>query len=208
MRFRLAALASVLVVVGGLWWAVQTPVGPASMRSFEPVRLADLELRMWQSYYAKERMNLFRLLVIMLREQYHYSWATAVAEAFHLARAAATFGDATSNYETVLPDLENAYSTARTRLGAGFDPTAVARAELAWWVARRVPGRDGPEEVGELMAQEYALLYEVPRPAVARAAYLRAKAGRLRDETAVQPDWTVIRGLLEESYQSLLASVN
>jgi hypothetical protein len=178
------------------------------MRSFQPVRLADLELRMWQSYYAKERVNLFRLLVVMLREQYHYSWATAVTEAFHLARAASTFGDATSNYEAVLPDLEIAYGTARTRLGAGFDPAAVARAELAWWVARRAPRHNGPEEVGELMAREYALLYEVPQPAVARAAYLRAKAGRLRDETAIQPDWTVIRGLLEDSYQSLLAAVN
>ncbi len=48
---------------------------------------------MWQAYYAKERARLFALLVTLLHEQYHYSWATATLEGFHLARAAATFGD-------------------------------------------------------------------------------------------------------------------
>ena len=35
---------------------------------------------MWQAYYAKERVRLFTLLTTMLREQYHYSWATASIE--------------------------------------------------------------------------------------------------------------------------------
>jgi hypothetical protein len=66
---------------------------------------------MWEAYYAKERARLFALLVTMLHEQNHYSWVTATREGFHLARAAATFGDAQANYEIVLPDLENAYGT-------------------------------------------------------------------------------------------------
>ena len=31
--------------------------------------LADLELRMWQAYYAKSSVELFRLLVVMLHER-------------------------------------------------------------------------------------------------------------------------------------------
>ena len=58
------------------------------------------------------------------------------------------------------------------------------------------------------MAYEYALLYEVPQARVERAAFLRAKAGRLRDETAAQPDWGVIGGLLDESYRELKAAVS
>src|SRR5262245_17179527 len=112
------------------------------MRLFSPARLADLELRMWQADYAKERARLLGLLVTTLREQYRYSWATATREAFHLARAAATFSDLQGDYEQVLPDLEAAYATAKSWLGAGFDPKAVARAELAWWVARRTPGQN------------------------------------------------------------------
>src|SRR5437870_11477424 len=117
---------------GALAYVVTVPPpGPRSIRQFDPDRTADLELRMWQAYYAKQRLRLFGLLVTMLREQYHYSWATATHEAFYLARAAATFGDATSDYERVLPDLDRGYAIARSWLGARFDPAAVARAELA-----------------------------------------------------------------------------
>ncbi len=177
------------------------------MRTFEPDRLADLEVRMWQAYYAKARVRLFGLLVTMLHEQYRYSWATASREGFHLARAAATFGDLRGGYDRVLPDLEAAYAMAREWTGAHFDPQAVARAELAWWVARRVPGQNSPDQVGRLMAAEYALLYETNVDRVERAALLRAEAGALRDAQAQAPDWDTIGRLLQASYRDLLISL-
>jgi len=209
----LARLATIVAVVAAftLAFALTPPRGPRSMRQFEPARLADLEVRMWQAYYAKERVRLFSLLVTMLREQYHYSWATATVEAFHLARAAATFGDLTGSYDVVLPDLETAYAQARSWTDAGFDPRAVARAELAWWVARRIPGQNSPEQVGRLIAEEYALLYETSRERVEDAALLRAKAASMRDEQAGHPDWSTIGRLLRASYDELrlaLASAN
>jgi len=209
----LARPATIVAVVAAftLAFALTPPRGPRSMRQFEPARLADLEVRMWQAYYAKARVRLFSLLVTMLREQYHYSWATATVEAFHLARAAATFGDLTGSYDVVLPDLETAYAQARSWTDAGFDPRAVARAELAWWVARRIPGQNSPEQVGRLIAEEYALLYETSRERVEDAALLRAKAASMRDEQAGHPDWSTIGRLLRASYDELrlaLASAN
>ena len=68
-----------------------------------------------------------------------------------------------------LPDLERAYRIARDWLHAEFDPRAVAQAELAWWVARRTPDQDSPEHIGDLMADTWALLYDVPRGQVAMA---------------------------------------
>ena len=177
------------------------------MRRFDAARLADLEVRMWQSYYAKERVRLFGLLVTMLHEQYRYSWATAVTEGFHLARAAATFGDLKSNYDVVLPDLEAAYARAKSWMDASFDANAVARAELAWWVARRVPGRNSPEQIGSLIAEEYALLYETSPAVVQSAALLRAQAGAVRDAQASQPDWDRVARLLRESYRELAAAL-
>jgi hypothetical protein len=201
-RTRIAALVFV-IVVGGAYALLAAPSGPRSIRQFEPERLASLELEMWQAYYAKENVRLFRLLVVMLREQYNYSWVTATREAFYLARAAATFGNARSNYEVVLPDLEAAYTIARAWTSAAYQPAAVARAELAWWVARRVPGQNSPEQVGQLIADEYALLYDMPPEALLESAVLRARAGALRDAQAAKPDWAVIERLLLESYQSL-----
>jgi hypothetical protein len=195
------------LVAFALALALTPPSGPRSMREFNPTRLADLELRMWKAYYAKERARLFGLLVTMLREQYRYSWATATREAFHLARAASTFGDLNGDYDQVLPDLEAGYATAKSWLDAGFDPRAVARAELAWWVARRIPGQNSAEQVGHLIAQEYALLYETSAERVAPAALLRATAAKMRDEQAAQPDWNRIGRLLEQSYRELHAAL-
>jgi hypothetical protein len=90
---RRSAIGVAIVIAFLAAFALTPPRGPRSMRQFNPTRLADLEVRMWQAYYAKERVRLFSLLVTLLREQYHYSWAMAATEGYHLARAAATFGD-------------------------------------------------------------------------------------------------------------------
>jgi hypothetical protein len=205
---RLLLLSVILLLAGFYLLFLRTPPGPRSLRVFDADRMAHLELDMWQAYYRRENVRLFRGLVTMLHEQYRYSWAKAIVAGFHLARAARTFGDARSGYERVLPDLERAYGIARDWTSAGFDPAAVAKAELAWWVARRVPGQDSPEQVGGLIADEYALLYEAPRAAVLEAAVLRARAGKLRDEGGDQADWPRVSQLLIESYRSLHTAVN
>jgi hypothetical protein len=208
-RRLVAAIAVVVLLVGGVTYGVTAaPPGPRSLLQFDPNRLADLELRMWQAYYAKENVRLFGLLVTLLREQYRYPWWKAGEEGFHLARAAATFGNARSDYEQVLPDLEAAYATARDWLDARFDAAAVARAELAWWVARRTPGQNSVEQVGGLIADEYALLYEVPRERVLASALLRAEAAAMRDAEAANPDWFAIARLLNESYECLHEGVS
>jgi hypothetical protein len=174
---------------------------------FDPDRMADLEVDMWQAYYAHENVRLFRGLLTLLHEQYRYSWSKAVVAGFHLARAARTFGDARSDYERVLPDLERAYAIARDWTGSSFDPAAVSRAELAWWVARRIEGRNSAEQVGALIAEENALFFEVPAHRVLAASILRARAGRLRDEAGAQADWATVSQLLHQSYRDLHAAV-
>jgi hypothetical protein len=201
-------LAGAIVAAFLAAFGLTPPRGPRSLRQFDPSTLAELEIRVWQAYYGKERIRLFGVLVTLVRNQYHYSWATAATEGFHLARAAAIFGDLKADYDSVLPDLEAAYAKAGMWTGASFDPHAVARAELAWWVARRLPGRNSPEQVGRLIADEYALLYETTRENVAEAALLRAQAAALRDAQAEGPDWDRIERLLLQSYRELQAALS
>jgi hypothetical protein len=200
----------VMALVVGVGWYVLAapPAGGVSITEFDPYRLADLEVEMWQAYYGRDTIRLFRLLVVTLREQYDYSWINAVSAAFDLARAASTFADLRSNYQSVLPDLESAYTTARDWLDAGFDPEEVARAELAWWIARRTPGKARPDQVGALIADEYALIYETSRSSMMRAGQLRAQAAALRDREAEAPDWDSIASLLTDSYVELYAVLN
>lgn len=207
-RLRSPAVLFLLVLAVVAYMVLAPPAGPRTINAFDPYRVADLELQMWQAYYEDDTVRLFRLLVVTLREQYHYSWATAASAAFDLARAASTFANAQFNYVTVLPDLESAYTTARDWLDADFDPAEVARAELAWWVARRTPGKNSPDQVGGLMADEYAMLYGAPRASVLHAARLRAEAAALRDQQADAPDWDRVGSLLAQSYVELHRSLN
>lgn len=207
--WKFLALITVLATaaLGGAA-AFRAPGGPHTLTHFDPDRVAQLELEMWQAYYAKQRLRLFTLLVTTLREQYGYSWARAVQAGFHLARAAADFGDLRGNYDQVLPDLESAYDIARTWTSSRFDPRRVAEAELAWWVARRTSGQSDPAIVGRLIGEEYAALYAVPYDRVAKAGLLRAAAGHLRDQGGAHTDWDRVHALLIESYRALHDAVH
>jgi hypothetical protein len=203
-RTRLTLLLLLAALLGGAYLAVvATPPGPRTLRAFDPDRTADLEVDMWRVYYGHDTPRLFLDLVTMLHEQNRYPWAKAVHEAFYLARAASTFADSHSGYELLLPDLQDAYTIAKDWTHAEFDPAAVARAELAWWVARRIPSQNSPEQVGGLIADENALLYGVPRERVLAASILRARAGRLRDDGGENADWARVSDLLHQSYRQL-----
>jgi hypothetical protein len=187
---------------------VHTPPGPRSLREFNPDRIAGLEVGMWRAYYEKENVRLFMLLTVMLREQRRYPWAKAATEGFYLARPAARFARMTGEYEALLPDLERAYTIAKDWTGAAYDPSAVARAELAWWVARRDPASDGAENVGRLIAELYSTMYEVPVERVAAAGRLRAEAAELRDRGGQQADWATVSNLLQRSFRELHAALH
>jgi hypothetical protein len=207
-----------IVVLAFVYWivAVRAPSGDRSLRTFDPDQLADLEVGMWQAYYGKQKLTLFRLLVSSLRQQYHLSWQDSVSVGFRWADAAATFGDATGDYDKVLPDLERGYAIVRKATGGSFDKAAAARAELSWWTARRDPasgtGAQKNRVVAERMTDAYALVYEVPRATVADAAKLRVEAADLRDRgadsTPATVDWKSVSWLLHESYRSLHSALN
>jgi hypothetical protein len=205
-RRRAQVVLAAAVTAGGCFAAARSDdVG--SLRVFDPDRLAALEVDMWQAYYRRERVRLTRDLMTALLAQYHCSYANAVRVGFRFGRAASRFAVATGGYESVLPDLEKGYAVVRRCVAGAFDPAAVAKAELAWWVARRIPAEQSPEHVGGLIAEKNALIFTVPRERVLEASVLRARAGRLRDERGEQADWQTVSDLLHRSYRALHQAV-
>jgi hypothetical protein len=201
-------IAVVLVGIAGYAGFIAIPAGPRDVRAFDPDRTAALEVDMWKAYYDKRNVALFLDLVTLTREMYRCPRATAARIAFHFARAGATFGNLRSAYDQVLPDLEAGYRIARDWSKLSYDPSAIAKAELAWWIARRIPGKDSPEQVGGLIADLNAQFYGVARERVLDASVLRARAGKLRDEGGPSADWREVGRLLIASYRSLHAGVN
>jgi len=171
---------------------------------FDPERIGIGEVDMWQAYYGGRRLRLFGQLLAMLRRQFGLSWYEAFRIGHLLARSAMRFKDVWDDYEEVaLPDLTAAYERIRRATGRGFDPAAVARAELAWWVARRTPGEKAPEVVGRRIGELYAAFYERESPDYVQAGLLRARAAYLRDLQEDRADWGQIRAMLVESYRLL-----
>jgi hypothetical protein len=69
MRRSTRVVVVLLVIASfGLAFALTPPRGARSLRVFDAERLASLETRMWQAYYARERARLFGLLVALLHE--------------------------------------------------------------------------------------------------------------------------------------------
>ena len=164
--------------------------------------IAASETRMWKAYYQGDSRRLGMELFDLLRSQFGLTASQAMAVAEPLARAAMAFEDSLGDYESsVLPHLERAYGALREASRRSFDVSDVARAELSWWVARRTPGQDSPEEVGHRIALLYAALFGAPKPEFEEAGLLRARAALIRDRGGKNCDWAQVESLLVKSYQ-------
>ena len=198
-RGFILSLAVLAVFLAGLvLWLLH------SRPPFDPAALAEAERGMWQDYYSGRKARLGLKLIAMLRRYYGLTTAEATKIGECLADSAMTFRTARGNYEQkCLPSLKEAYRRIKQATGASFDADAVARAELTWWITRRTPGHNSPEQVGAEIGKLYALLYGGAHPAFVRAGVLRAEAAALRREGGDQADWKCIEELLFESYREL-----
>lgn len=204
----LGVLFALLLLGGGVVWRVGFH-NRGLNRNFDPARLAASETRMWQAYYTRNHTDLAMEMAALLREQMGVSLWTAREIIEPMARGAMIFaGDREGRREAeVLSELETAYARLGEAAGEDWDPRAAARAELAWWVARRTPGQDSPEQVGALIAALYALLYGGGNAEILQAGVLRAQAAALRDAGGPNADWPAVERLLNESYAALRRGV-
>ena len=173
---------------------------------FDAAVIAGAETRMWKAYYERNVPALRHEMKTLLRGQFGLSrWRTWQVSR-HMSMAAATFafGRGENAAKRALPSLEKAYAQIRRASGRDFDPGAAAQAELDWWAARRTPGRNSVEQVGQDIARLYAILYGESNPAIQEAGYLRALAAHKRDTGA---DWAEVEQLLFDSYESLLQGI-
>lgn len=198
--FVIVAVVGILCTVGSRAFS--------EVPDLDPDKIAAAETRMWQAYYARDLPRLHSEMAALLRAQFRIPPADAERVAKSLVGAAMKFAISGANYEqVVLPDLEVAYLQLRALLKLSFDPREAARAELAWWVARRTPGRDNPQQVGRQIARLYSVIYGAERPEFQEAGILRAEAAQLRDRGGPNCDWTKVEGLLRRSYRVLADAV-
>ena len=169
-------------------------------RNFDPAVIADAETRMWQAYYTRDNQALGLALVSLLGEQFGLSYVAAAQVGEQLALGAAIFSQRGPDHEAnATSTLVDAYALLRDAVDGSWDPAEAARLEVQWWVDRRTPGRDSPEQVGQSIASLYELFYGEMNPDLQEAGRLRAEAAALRDAQQQQANWPRIQALLEDS---------
>jgi hypothetical protein len=198
---RLVMLAALGLLVYMGFYSV--PGSNASESAFDPDTMASHEVAVWQAALAHNEYAAYTNVALMQRELHRFSWFRAAQSSYHLARAVTQFVNMTNRYERVMPDLVASATIEKEYKDATFDPQAVARAELNWWITNKNPNLGSTDDVAALMAEDYALRYNARMGSFLAAARYRAEAVKLRDQGKVDPDWDSIRKLLAESYRAM-----
>jgi hypothetical protein len=191
---------------------------PSRLRSFDPVRIADLEYRAWVGYYLRKWPQVLRASVGLVRAGFGMDWFRTLHGAWLVLRANQLWAPYPDNH----PDrarrcMRRFYALVRLTYGEPANPAKAASLEVDWWRVHRerqhAPGPDNDELVNAV-TRLYRYLYEEPAEAVRPAAVHRAAAMELSDQwvkEGCQPDSPLLpleHAALVRSYSALLAAVH
>lgn len=201
-----------------VWWVgMGSPSGP---RSFDPFRIADLEYRMWVSYYLRRWIRVLVASVRLLLLGFGADWVRALRGARLMMRAVrlwAPFPD--NDPDGAQACMREVYGLIRLRFGEPADPARAASLEIDWWRAHRKrqysadPAETGDELV-DSVTRLYSYLYGQLEAAVRPAAVHRVQAMDLSDRWVREgcpPDSPLLpleRAALVRAYSALLAAVH
>ncbi len=188
------------------------------MRSFDPVRVGELECEAWVTYYRRKWVGVLRAAFSLTRESFGLSWPDTLRGGWWVLRANQLWAPYPDND----PDgarryMERFYRMVAAREEAPFEPEEAARREIEWWRAHRelqhdrADGDDG--ELVDALVGLYAYVYSVPPESVRDAARERAVAMLHSDrwiDEGCDPSSPLIeeeRAALVRSYRFLLAAV-
>src|ERR1035437_2092182 len=104
-RLRQWAILAVAIVLAVVCFRIMV-----GRPSFDAVKVAQAETRMWQAYYSEDKTQLGLQLIVFLRNQHGLSLLEPKKSGKLLARSAMKFRSAKGDYESAaLPDLAKAY---------------------------------------------------------------------------------------------------
>ena len=197
---------------------------PARLRSFDPVRLAELEYQAWVGYYLRRWVRVLIASVGLVRVGFGMDWYRTLHGAWLVLRANQLWAPYPDNDpERAKACMRRFYALVRLTYGEPANPAKAAELEVDWWrVHREGQHKDGSRSTDDEPAQElvasltrlYCYLYGEPEAALRPAAVHRARAMDLSDEwirQGCQPDSSLLpleHAALVRCYAALLAAVH
>jgi hypothetical protein len=198
---------------------------PGRLRSFDPLRLADLEYRAWVGYYRRQWPRVLIASVGLVRVGFGLGWFKTLRGAWLVLRANQLWAPYPDNDpERAVACMRRFYTLIARVHGEPANPAKAAELEVDWWRAHREGQHAGdphaagdaepPAKLVESLTRLYRYLYDEPESAVRPAAVHRARAMDLSDEwtrQGCQPDSELLpleHAALVRCYAALLAAVH
>jgi hypothetical protein len=197
---------------------------PSRLRTFDPVRLAELEYRAWVGYYLRRWPQVLAASAGLVRAGFGMGWYRTLYGAWLVLRANQLWAPYPDNdADGARSCMRRFYNLVRIAHGEPADPAKAAELEVDWWRAHREnQHQDGPhtvdaepaEELVQSLTRLYCYLYREPDTALRPAAVHRARAMDLSDEwnrQGRQPDSPLLpleHAALVRCYATLLAAVH
>ena len=193
---------------------------PTRLRSFDPVRLADLEYQAWVGYYLRRWPQVLIASIGLVRVGFGLDWYRTLHGAWLVLRANQLWAPNPGNDpEGAQACMRRFYALVTLTHGEPAGPARAAELEVAWWrVHREGPhAADGAEPAGELVSsltRLYSYVYSEPEAALRPAALERARAMDLSDQwvrEGRQPDSRLLpleHAALVRSYAALLTAIH
>ena len=191
---------------------------PTRLRSFDPVRLADLERQAWVGYYLRRWPQVLHASIGLVRLGFGMDWYRTMHAAWLVLRATqlwAPYPD--NNPKRARACMRRFYALVRLTYGEPSNPAKAAELEVEWWrVHREIQHQPGStlDELVDALTRLYCYLFGEPEEAVRPAAVHRAAAMHLSDqwvEQGCQPDSRLLplaHAALVRAWSALLAAVH
>ena len=198
---------------------------PSRLRTFDPIRLADLEYRAWVGYYLRRWPQVLIASVGLVRAGFGMDWRRTLHGAWLVLRANQLWAPYPDNDPArARACMQRFYTLVRQAYGEPADPAKAAELEVDWWRVHREGQHGGgvheiddaqpAEELVQSLTRLYCYLYREPETALRPAAVHRARAMDLSDEWIRQdrqPDSRLLpleHAALVRAYAALLAAVH
>ncbi|HTR95212.1 MAG TPA: hypothetical protein VMI73_26065 [Trebonia sp.] len=198
---------------------------PSRLRSFDPVRLGDLEYRIWVGYYLRRWSQVLIASVGLVRVGFRMGWFRTLYGAWLVLRANQLWAPYPDNdAKRAVACMRRFYTLVARAHGEPASPATAAELEVDWWRVHRegqhrdnprpIEDAEPPEELVASLTRLYCYIYGEPEAALRPAAVHRARAMDLSDQwtrEGCQLDSGLLpleHAALVRSYAALLAAVH
>jgi hypothetical protein len=183
-----------------------------NLRKFDYNRVAQIDGRMWHSYYNHRFHKLFWQMLLLLKNQLGLGWLKTLRLAFYSAWAAADYRihRGNTNNGRIEKNLVKFYKLISDNSTEPFDYAKAGKLELDWWEVHRSSNKNN-KQLEDSLAVAVAAMYNESPKKMTRYAHYRAEAMFLPGHTSdkiTKTNWVKVEQLLKESWQELFQAVN